>query len=417
MTEGNRMKRVIGMDIHRTFAEVVFWEDGRLRWHGRLDMTRSGLEGFARSLTKEDEVVVEATGNAMAVVRVLSPYVARVIVANPLQVKAIAHAHIKTDKIDAGVLASLRAAGFLPEVWVPDAETERRRRLVARRNQVVRHRTRVKNEIHAILAAHLVPPCPHAELFNGPGRAWLAKQALPDDERSATERHLRELDRLGEDLNVLDRDIGVAVVDDPAVRRLLTIAGMNITVAAGLVAAVGEISRFSSPQKLVSYFGLNPRVRQSGLGLAQHGRISKIGRAHARALLVEAAWAAAKAPGPLHAFFVRIRARRGPQVAAVATARKMAVLVWHLLTKETDYLWARPALVAHKVRALELQAGRPMKKGNKRGSAHAYNVKALRNQEMAIAEQAERAYEQFVGQWRPKPGRRRTGAAISAGSS
>jgi transposase len=411
------MRRVIGMDIHRTFAEVVFWEDGRLRWHGRVDMTRSGLQGFACSLTKDDEVVVEATGNAMAVVRVLSPYVARVIVANPLQVKAIAHAHIKTDKIDAGVLASLRAAGFLPEVWVPDAETERRRRLVARRNQVVRHRTRVKNEIHAILAAHLVPPCPHAELFNGPGRAWLAKQVLPDDERGAIERHLRELDWLGEDLKVLDRDIGVAVVDDPAVRRLLTIAGMNVTVAAGLVAAVGEISRFSSPQKLVSYFGLNPRVRQSGLGLAQHGRISKIGRAHARALLVEAAWAAAKAPGPLHAFFVRIRARRGHQVAAVATARKMAVLVWHLLTKETDYLWARPALVAHKVRALELQAGRPMKKGNKRGSAHAYNVKALRNQEMAIAEQAERAYEQFVGQWRPKPGRRRTGAAISAGSS
>jgi transposase len=411
------MKRVIGMDIHRTFAEVVFWEGGRLRQHGRVDMTRSGLEGFGRGLTKEDEVVVEATGNAMAVVRVLSPYVARVIVANPLQVKAIAHARIKTDKIDAGVLASLRAADFLPEVWVPDAETERRRRLVARRDQVVRHRTRVKNEIHAILAAHLVPPCPHAELFNGPGRAWLAKQALPDDERVAIERHLRELDRLGEDLAVLDHEIAVATVDDPDVRRLLTIAGMNVTVAAGLVAAIGEIRRFSSPQKLVSYFGLNPRVRQSGLGLAQHGRISKIGRAHARALLVEAAWAAAKAPGPLHAFFVRIRARRGHQVAAVATARKMAVLVWHLLTKGTDYLWARPALVAHKVRALELQAGRPMRKGSKRGPAYAYNVKALRAQEMAIAEQAERAYEQFVKQRREQPARRRTGAAPAAGSS
>src|SRR4051794_37654351 len=143
------MRRVIGMDIHRTFAEVVFWEDGRLRPAGRVDMTRSGLEGFGRTLTKADEVVVEATGNAMAVVRavvrVLGPYVARVIVANPLQVKAIAHARIKTDKIDAGVLASLRAADFLPEVWVPDADTERRRRLVARRNPVVRHRTRVKN--------------------------------------------------------------------------------------------------------------------------------------------------------------------------------------------------------------------------------------------------------------------------------
>jgi transposase len=343
-------------------------------------------------------VVLEATGNAMAAVRVLSPHVARVIMANPLQVKAIAHAHVKTDKIDAGVLASLHAAGFLPEVWLPDAETERRRRLVARRNQIVRHRTRVKNETHALLAAHLVPPCPHAELFNGPGRAWLARQALPDDESAAITRHLRELDRLAEDLAVLDHATAEATVDDPAVRRLLTVAGVNLTVAAGLVAAIGDIRRFSSPQQLVSYFGLNPRVRQSGLGLARHGRISKIGRSHARAPLVEAAWAAAKAPGPLHAVFLRIRARRGHQIAAVATARKMAVLVWHLLAMETDYLWARPALVAHKLRALELQAGRPMRKGNKRGSAYAYNVKALRDQEMTIATQAERAYQHFVTQ-------------------
>jgi hypothetical protein len=78
-------------------------------------MTCSGLEGFGRSLGKQDEVVIEATGNAMAVLRMLSPHVARVIMANPLQVKAIAHAHVKTDKIDAGMLASLRAANFLPE--------------------------------------------------------------------------------------------------------------------------------------------------------------------------------------------------------------------------------------------------------------------------------------------------------------
>ncbi len=98
----------------------------------------------------------------------------------------------------------------------------------------------------------------------------------------------------------------------------------------------------------------------------------------------------------------------------------MAVLVWHLLTKEADYLWARPALVAHKVRALELQAGRPTSKGNKRGPAYAYNVKALRNQEMAVAEQAERAeraYEHLVARWRQKPGKGRTGAATAAGSS
>jgi len=367
------MRRVIGMDIHRTFAEVVFWEEGKLRPAGRIGMTRAGLEGFGHSLGKEDEVVIEATGNAMAVVRVLSPFVARVIVANPLQVKAIAHAHVKTDKIDAGVLASLRAADFLPEIWLPDAETERLRRLVARRNQVVRHRTQIKNEVHSILHAHLIPPCPHADLFGRLGRTWLARQVMPDDERGAIERHLRELDRLGEDLDILDRDIAQGAIDDPAVKRLLTITGVNLIVAAGLIAAIGDVRRFPDPQKLVSYVGLNPRVRQSGLGFAQHGRISKRGRSHARAMLVEAAWAASKAPGPLRAFFLRIRARRGHQIAAVAVARKLAVLCWHLLIKGADYQWARPALVANKLRAMELKAGQPARKGSKPGAAYAYN--------------------------------------------
>ena len=131
------MRRVIGIDIHRTFGEVVIWENGVLRREGRVEMTRTALEGFGRRLEKSDEVVIEATGNCMAVSRVLSPFVARVVIANPLQVKAIAHAHVKTDKVDAGILASLHAAGYLPEIWTPDAATERLRRLVARRYQVV----------------------------------------------------------------------------------------------------------------------------------------------------------------------------------------------------------------------------------------------------------------------------------------
>lgn len=406
------MRRVIGIDIHRTFGEVVIWEDGRLRHEGRIDMTRTALEGFGKSLMVTDEVVIEATGNCMAVSRVLSPFVKRVVIANPLQVKAIAHAHVKTDKVDAGTLASLYAAGYLPEIWTPDAATERMRRHVARRYQVVRHRTRIKNEVHAILQAHLIPRCPHADLFNRCGRNWLTRQPLPDDERAAIERHVRELDRLGDDLAVLDREIARSAIDDPAIRRLMTITGINLTVAAGLMAAIGDIARFNSPQKLVSYFGLNPRVRQSGLAAAHHGRISKVGRSHARAMLVEAAWAAAKAPGPLHAFFVRIRAKRGHQVAAVAVARKLTVLCWHLLTKGEDYHWARPALIAHKNRALELQAGQPMKKGNQRGPAYAYNVKALREQKMRIAELAEQNYEHFVSQWQPhRPKAGRTSAA------
>ena len=399
------MRRVIGIDTHRTFGEVVIWESGRLRHAGRIDMTRTALEGFGKALLATDEVVIEATGNCMAVARVLSPFVKRVVIANPLQVRAIAHAHVKTDKIDAGTLASLYAAGYLPEIWTPDAATERMRRLVARRYQIVRHRTRIKNEVHAILYAYLIPRCPHADLFSGVGRAWLARQPLPDDEQIAIERHVRELDRLNEDLAMLDKEIAESALDDPAIKRLITITGVNLTVAAGLVAAIGDIQRFPSPQKLVSYFGLNPRVRQSGLGAAHHGRISKVGRSHARAMLVEAAWAAAKAPGPLHAFFVRIRAKRGHQIAAVALARKLAVLCWHLLTKHVDYRWARPALVANKVRAMELQAGQKQKKGNRRGPTYAYNVKELRDQEMEVARRAEVVYEHFVKGWKPAPPR------------
>jgi transposase len=402
------MRRVIGIDIHRTFGEVVIWEDGALRREGRVEMTRTALEGFGRRLEKTDAVVIEATGNCMAVSRVLSPFVARVVIANPLQVKAIAYARVKTDKVDAGILASLYAAGYLPEIWTPDAATERRRRLVARRYQVVRHRTRIKNEVHSILHAHLIPKCPHADLFNRPGRDWLSRQPVPEDERAAIGRHVRELDRLGEDLAVLDGAIAESGLEDEGVNQLLTITGVNLTVAAGLMAAIGDIARFETPQKLVSYFGLNPRVRQSGLGAAHHGRISKVGRSHARAMLVEAAWAAAKAPGPLRAFFIRIRARRGHQVAAVAVARKLAVLCWHMLTKRQDYLWARPSLVAQKRRAMELQAGRPQRKGNVRGPAYAYNVKALRDQEARIAERAEKSYEQFVAAWRLHPPRDRT---------
>jgi len=394
--------RIIALDIHRTFAQVVILEQGQLRQAGRVHLSHDKLLTFARTLTPEDEVVLEATGNSLAVARTLQPFVRRVIIANPLQVRAIAHAHVKTDKIDGAVLARIHACGFLPEVWIPDERTEALRRQVTRRTQIVRHRTRLKNTIHAILHAHLIPSCPSADLFGHKGRAWLAEQPLPADEQATIKRHLRELDRLAEDLAALDRQLAEVALADAQVGRLMTISGIDMPVAIGVMAAVGEIGRFASPRQLVSYFGLNPRVRQSGSAPARHGRISKRGRAQARAMLVEAAWAAARAPGPLRAFFLRIRARRGPAIAAVATARKLAVLIWHVLTKQADYLWARPALQAAKQRALQLRAGQPTQKGRRRGAAYAYNLKTIRDQERRAVEQAERAYERLVANWRPR---------------
>ncbi len=184
--------RIIGLDIHRAFAEAVAWEDGKLKRIGRIDMRRDRLKAFAASLPSTDVVVVEATGNAAAVAAVISPHVKRVVIANPKQVRVIAHAKIKTDTIDAGVLAQLSASGFLPEVWIADEATQALRRQVTRRNQVVRQRSRLKNIIQSILHAHLIPACPTADLCGPKGR--LSDQIPPDDERYTIERHLREFD-------------------------------------------------------------------------------------------------------------------------------------------------------------------------------------------------------------------------------
>ena len=401
--------RVIGLDVSRTVAEIAYLEDGRIRAGGRVELQRAALKHFATCLRRTDEVVLEATGNTQAIVAALKPYVGKVIVANPLQVRLIAEAKVKTDKIDAAVLAQLYASGFLPEVWIPGEDTQALRRQVARRAQIVRQRTRLKNEVHAVLAANLIPGCPAADLFGKKGRSWLAQQPLPLDERLALEQRLRELDRLGEDLTAVDRHLGESIIEDARIHQLLTITGVNTTVATGLLAAIGDVTRFRSPAKLVSYFGLNPSVFQSGLQPAKHGHISKRGRSHARAMLVEAAWAAAKSPGPLRAFFVRIRERRGLQIAAVATARKLAVIVWHVLSGNETYAWNRPALTAVKRRALELQAGWPATRGQK-GEAAAYSLKYVRDQERALTEQAERAYVRQVARWRAQPKVKSTGA-------
>lgn len=182
---------------------------------------------------------------------------------------------------------------------------------------------------------------------------------MPAAERAAIERHLGLINQINEALTVVEADIAVHALQDQTIRRLMTLPGLDVTVAASVAAAIGDIRRFSDPQKLVAYLGLNPSVRQSGEGPAYHGRITKQGRGHARGMLVEAAWAAVRSPGPLRAFHKRIASRRGKHIAAVATARKLAMIIWHMLSKDTDYIWVRPALLARKFRSVELRAGLP----------------------------------------------------------
>ena len=402
--------RIIALDVHRSFAQTAILESGKLRDAGKIDLEYSRLLRFARKLKPDDEIVIEATGNTSAIVRVLLPFVGRVVIANPILVRAIAWAKVKTDKIDAAVLAKLHASGFLPEVWMPNEETEARRRVVAERTQLVSQMTRLKNRIQSVLHANLIPPY-KGVLFSQRGRAWLEAQPLAEDQRRVIVRHAGELDRLGAELAEVDKSLAQKALDEPQVKRLMTITGVNATVAMSVLAAIGDIHRFSSPEKLVSYFGLNPRVRQSGDKPAYHGRITKQGRAHARSMLVEAAWVISGAPGPLRAFFIRIRDKRGKHVAAVATARKLAVIVWHILTKDEDYTWDRPALLQWKLRKLELKAGHPSRRGGKqKGSAAAYSNKSVRDSEREAISNAEEQYRRFVATWKQQSPKERTGA-------
>ena len=393
--------RSIGMDVHRSFAQVAVFEDGQITQSFRIDMEHDAVVAFGQSLRPEDEVILEATGNTSTIVRLLAPFVKRVIIANPLQVKAIAHARVKTDKVDAKILAQLHAAGFLPEVWAADDDTLHLRRLVSERDATVRSIRRVKSRVQAILHANLVPKYA-GHLFGKSGRKWLTKVPLPTPERDLLGRHLDELDWLTTKLEDLEKVLIRLSLDDDRTRKLMSVAGISSVIATAVIASIGDISRFQSPEKLASYFGLTPRVRQSGERSAIHGRISKQGNATARTMLIEAAWGAASVPGPLRAFFLRIKDRKGANVAAVATARKIANLIWHLLTKEDPYQWARPAFVAMKMRRLKLRAGAPKAHG-KAGPGRDYWIKELRHREMELVANAEAAYAKMVEAWREKP--------------
>jgi transposase len=331
---------------------------------------------------------------------------------------------VKTDKVDARILAQLLAADFLPPVWLPDERTRSLRRQVMRRAHLVRQRTRIKNQVHAILARNLAPTPPVSDLFGRTGRHWLSRQELPCDERATVAALLRQLDFHGSEMAIVDKELAIEALADPMVGRLMTIPGVDAIAGMAIVAAVGDFTRFDDPNKLVAYVGLNPRVRQSGNSAPVHGRISKTGRAHVRGVLVEAAWSASRAPGPLRAFYQRVKGRRGFQKAVVATARKMTVLAWHLVTKDQDYAFARPGLVTHKRRKLELAAGAPSRRGNYGPPGAAYNDKERRTQERIAVEKAEHAYEVLVAHWQPKrptPGmttRHRTKTrAVDAGAS
>jgi transposase len=405
--------RFIALDVHRDFCEVAIAEGGRVRRAGRVETSPAMLELFAQSLGGEDQVVLEATGNAVAIARIIEGHVGRVVLANPKAVKNATQS-AKTDKRDARTLVKLLAAGFLPEVWTPDERTRVLRRRISRRAQLVRQRTREKNQVHAILIRNLKGRSPAADLFGVAGRRWLAAQQLPVDEREMVEACLRGIDFLDAEVVAIDQALAKLVLGSAELRRLLTLPGVNFVTACALLAAIGDAKRFPSSRQLVSYLGLDPRVRQSGSEPARHGRISKQGPGETRHVLVEAAWHAARTTGPLRAFHERIAVRRGRNIATVAVARKLAVTAWHMLNRGEDYAFARPSLTREKIRKLELLTGAERRKG-KRNPVRIFATPAQHRLEKELAAQAEIAYRRLARDWQPIT--KGTGAAPGRASS
>jgi transposase len=405
--------RALGLDVHRDFCEVAIAEREGVRLAGRVKTTPEDLELFAQSLDAHDHVALEVTGNCWEIARILEPHVARVIVVSPSDT-GITAARAKTDRLDAQRLAKLLWAGELDAVWRPDERTRAMRRRLARRSQLVRARTRAKNEIHAVLMRCLRGKPAVSDLFGIKGRRWLSDQPLPVEEQETVAAALRQVEFLDAEIADVERLIAADALNWPELKRLMTVPGVNVVVAATFAAAVGDIRRFPNPRQLTGYLGLDPKVRQSGSSPGTRGRISKQGSASARHALVEASWSLVRQPGPIAAFYARVRARRGHGVAIVAAARKLACLFWCLLTRGEDYAFAQPSLTRKKMRRLELQAGAPRYQGGR--SVWSTN-EAMRKAERALALQAQRAYERTVADWQQKKGAGATKGRASSGSS
>lgn len=354
-------------DLHKKEIEILLADDqGQTLLRQRIPTTRQAITAFARQHFSPDTIVfLEATTNTWPVVSLLRPFVQEVRVSNPMKTRAIAEAKIKTDKVDASVLLHLGRTNFLPLVWIPNEETQIQRQRATERATLTSDRTRIKNRIHSILHHRLIA-APPGELFGPTGLQWLAELELDPLGREQLNRELRLLQALETELAGLTQSIAEASYADPRVKLLMSIPGVDFTVAQALIAVLGDISRFPSADQCAAYLGLVPSTRQSG-DHCYHGRITKQGSGHARWLLVQAAQHIRAHPGPLGVFFRRLRQRKNYNVAVVATARKIVTIAWHMLKNNEPYRYAQSRSTDEKLARLRKRVTKSKRPAQRKG--------------------------------------------------
>ncbi len=329
-----------GLDVHK----VLIWicrlsADGKERKEWSIRGSREAIEEFARTLTLDDQVALEVTYHTWAIDRILAHRAGRVVAVNATQVKAIASARIKTDKVDARTLAELLRADYLPAVPMPSPATWTLRQLVSQRRFLLKQQTATKNTIHNLLDRRLTPQPAGWSLFAQRTRRWMRDLELPPAERFLLDNALDLLEQIEVRVADVDEQLLQHARISESAKLLMTIPGIDVTVAIGLLAAIDDVQRFPTPQKLASYFGIVPRVRQSA-GHCYQGGITKTGNSTGRALAIEAAQILARSSSPLAATYYRVRHKRGHNVAVTALARKLIHVVWHLLTTRQPYRYA-----------------------------------------------------------------------------
>ena len=365
MDEVAEPTRFVGLDVHRRYATIAAVDS---KQRVMLTARRVDFEDFAAWIRKHlrptDAVALESTTNAWFLHDLLLPLVASVTVANPIQVALIAKARVKTDPRDALVLARLLAAGLLPSVWVPPHEVRQLRSLVAHRRRLVKQRTQVRNRLRGVLFRHNLV-APSGEVFGLKQRLWWEDLDLPACEKLQVRHDLAILDHL----QPLIKEAETELVRQSTLERwaeqsafLVQLPGIGVLNAMLLLAAIGDIERFASPHKLVGYAGLGARVHSSG---EEHygGRITKQGRQEIRSTMVEAAWVAVGSHPYWKGLFQRLAARIGRLKAIVAIARKLLVVVWHVLTEQVADREAMSAQVAGKFLEWSWKIGRTNRAG------------------------------------------------------